>query len=139
MAQKDQQDTLNEGIPSGNRGVSYPHGSSGTKTIQSNGNFSDRSSLQPTSTHMDEGISSLVIGGKPQSLTSSSKNMSLDAKSGHSNNANSRGSHSQADYKPEKWMLPDEGVDTLTQLNLAIVSHLILVLYSSTSTSIVTT
>jgi elongation factor 1 alpha-like protein len=88
---------------------------------------------------MDEGISSLVIGGKPQSLTSSSKNMSLDAKSGHSNNANYRGSHSQADYKPEKWMLPDEGVDTLTQLNLAIVSHLILVLYSCTSTSIVTT
>ncbi|KAK9946779.1 hypothetical protein M0R45_012225 [Rubus argutus] len=63
VAQKDQQDTLNEGIPSGDRGVSYPHGSSGTKTIQSN------------------------------------------------------------DYKPEKWMLPDEGVDTLTQLNLAIVGH----------------
>lgn len=88
---------------------------------------------------MDEGISSSAIGGKPQSLSSSSKNMSLDAKSGQSNNANSRGSHLQADYKPEKWMLPDEAVDTLTQLNLAIVSHVILVLYSSTSTSIVTT
>ncbi|PQM38352.1 HBS1-like protein isoform X2 [Prunus yedoensis var. nudiflora] len=27
------------------------------------------------------------------------------------------------DYKPEKWMLPDQAVDTLTQLNLAIVGH----------------
>lgn len=87
---------------------------------------------------MEEGISSLAIGGKPESLTTSSKNMSSDARSGPSKITNSRGSHSRADYKPEKWMLPDEAVDTLTQLNLAIVSLLILVLYPSTSTSVVT-
>lgn len=87
---------------------------------------------------MEEGISSLVIGGKPESLTTSSKNMTSDARSGHSKIVSSRGSHSRADYKPEKWMLPDKAVDTLTQLNLAIVSLLILVLYPSASTSVAT-
>ncbi|KAM5565356.1 elongation factor 1-alpha [Rosa sericea] len=122
-AQKDQQARLDKGISSGNRAFSHPHGSSRTTTVQSNGSLPDSSSLQPTSSHMEEGISSLVIGGKPESLTTSSKNMSSDARSGHSKIVSSRGSHSRADYKPEKWMLPDEAVDTLTQLNLAIVGH----------------
>ncbi|XP_050363462.1 uncharacterized protein LOC126782288 isoform X2 [Argentina anserina] len=111
-AQKNQQPRLDKGIPSGNRA-----------TRQFNGNLSESSSLQPTSSHMEEGISSLVIGAKPESLTSSSSNVSSDARSGHSKITNSRGSHSKADYKPEKWMLPDEAVDTLTQLNLAVVGH----------------
>ncbi|XP_004292888.1 PREDICTED: elongation factor 1-alpha-like isoform X2 [Fragaria vesca subsp. vesca] len=111
-ARKDQQPRLDKAIQSGN-----------WATIQSNGNLASSSSFQPTSSHMEEGISSLAIGGKPESLTTSSKNMSSDARSGPSKITNSRGSHSRADYKPEKWMLPDEAVDTLTQLNLAIVGH----------------
>lgn len=31
---------------------------------------------------------------------------------------------SDVHYKPEKWMIPDQENDVLTQLNLAIVSHL---------------
>ncbi|KAL1328818.1 hypothetical protein AAHE18_13G399400 [Arachis hypogaea] len=38
-------------------------------------------------------------------------------------NTNSKGSHPQVSYKPEKWMLPQQAEDTLTQLNLAIVGH----------------
>ena len=126
-AQKNQQPRLDKGIPSGNRA-----------TRQSNGSLSDSSSFQSTSSYMEEGISSLVIGGKPESLTSSSSNVSSDARSGPSKITNSRGSHSGADFKPEKWMLPDEAVDTLSQLNLAIVSLLFLIVYPSTSTSVVT-
>ncbi len=72
---------------------------------------------------IDESSSSLISRGKPQSLTSSLNKMALDVGSGFSNNVNARGTHSLAEYKPEKWMLPDQAEDTLTQLNLAIVSQ----------------
>jgi hypothetical protein len=47
----------------------------------------------------------------------------LDVGFGFSNNVNARVTHSKAQYKPEKWMLLDQAKDTLTQLNLAIVSQ----------------
>jgi elongation factor 1 alpha-like protein len=47
----------------------------------------------------------------------------LDVGSGFSNNVNARVNHSKAQYKPEKWMLPDQAEDILTQLNLVIVSQ----------------
>jgi elongation factor 1 alpha-like protein len=47
----------------------------------------------------------------------------LDVGYGFSNNVNARMTHSKAQYKPKKWMLLDQAEDTLTQLNLAIVSQ----------------
>lgn len=67
--------------------------------------------------------SSLISGGKPQSLNSSLNKMALGEGSGLSNNVNARGTRSQSEYKPEKWMLNDQAEDTLIQLNLAIVSQ----------------
>lgn len=67
--------------------------------------------------------SSLISGGKPQSLNSSLNKMALGEGSGFSNNVNARGTRSQLEYKPEKWMLNDQAEDTLIQLNLAIVSQ----------------
>lgn len=131
IGQTSKQDRFDEGNQLENRTVSYHDGSSDIITLQANGRLSDSSSAsQPRSRHdsVDESTNSSVIRGKQQSVTSGLKNLDLDARSGSSNNVNVRGSHSQADYKPEKWMLPDQAVDTLTQLNLAIVSHLIMVL-----------
>lgn len=126
IGQRSKQDRFDEGNQLENRTVSYHDGSSDIITLQANGRLSDSSSAsQPRSRHdtVDESTNSSVIRGKQQSVTSGLKNLDLDARSGSSNNVNVRGSHSQADYKPEKWMLPDQAVDTLTQLNLAIVGH----------------
>ncbi|GMN39819.1 hypothetical protein TIFTF001_009042 [Ficus carica] len=71
---------------------------------------------------MDENISS-VNRGKPQSLTNSLNSVALDARSGNPNNVNARKANSHKQYKPEKWMLPDQAEDSLIQLNLAIVGH----------------
>jgi hypothetical protein len=53
----------------------------------------------------------------------------LDVGSGFSNNVNARVNHLKAQYKLEKWMFPDQAEDTLTQLNLAIVSQPLIKLY----------
>ncbi|KAK7318874.1 hypothetical protein RJT34_03581 [Clitoria ternatea] len=58
--------------------------------------------------------------GKSESI-SSSFNMALNVRSGNSDNTNA--TCSQVSYKPEKWMLPQQAEDKLTQLNLAIVGH----------------
>ncbi|XP_022729609.1 HBS1-like protein isoform X2 [Durio zibethinus] len=60
-------------------------------------------------------------GGEAHTLNL--KNMSLAAKSGHSNDISLGRANSRAQYKPEKWMLPEKAEDSLTQLNLAIVGH----------------
>ncbi|TQD83791.1 hypothetical protein C1H46_030672 [Malus baccata] len=124
MAQKREQGRLDKEIQLENRTVSYHHGSSGAITIQENGKFSESSSASQPTSRRDSGVESTSeIRGKSQSVTSGLKNMTLDARSGYSNSVSVRESRSQADYKPEKWMLPDQAVDTLTQLNLAIVGH----------------
>ncbi|XP_062078801.1 uncharacterized protein LOC133783260 isoform X3 [Humulus lupulus] len=83
------------------------------------------SSSKPKSrqSNMDENINSSENRGKSESLASNVNNMTLDGRTGKSNNVNSRKAHSQMQYKPEKWMLPDQAKDTLIQLNLAIVGH----------------
>lgn len=62
-------------------------------------------------------------GGKPQTLSNSLNSLNLNAKPGSSKTVRNRGAASQDKYKPEKWMLPDQAEDGLTQLNLAIVGH----------------
>ncbi|CAN6583521.1 unnamed protein product [Malus baccata var. baccata] len=126
MAQTKKQDRLDEENGLENQTVSYHHGSSGSITVQENGKFSESSSASQPTSRRDSGVQSTTsseIMGKPQSVTSGLKNMTLDARSGYSNNGSVRESRSHADYTPEKWMLPDQAVDTLTQLNLAIVGH----------------
>lgn len=82
------------------------------------------SAAEPKGKHdsMDENISS-VNRGKPQSLTNSLNSVALDARLGDPNNVNTRKANSHKQYKPEKWMLPDQAEDSLIQLNLAIVGH----------------
>lgn len=58
-----------------------------------------------------------------------SSSSSKDVKPGKSGNTISKGQHTQKPYKPEKWMLPHQAEDTLTQLNLAIVSERFLLIY----------
>ncbi|THG23334.1 hypothetical protein TEA_010782 [Camellia sinensis var. sinensis] len=68
------------------------------------------------------------IGEDTHSLSNEVQSQSLSSslntvKSGSSKNVSARRAVSHAQYKPEKWMLPDHAEDRLTQLNLAIVGH----------------
>ncbi|KAI7997304.1 HBS1-like protein [Camellia lanceoleosa] len=65
------------------------------------------------------------IGEDTHSLSNEVQSRSLSSslntvKSGSSKNVSARRAVSHAQYKPEKWMLPDHAEDRLTQLNLAI-------------------
>lgn len=55
-------------------------------------------------------------------LSSELNSMTMAGKSGSSKSHNKEKIAHRVDYKPEKWMLPDQTDDRLTQLNLAIVS-----------------
>ncbi|GFS41987.1 translation elongation factor EF1A/initiation factor IF2gamma family protein [Actinidia rufa] len=72
---------------------------------------------------VEEDTCSPLNGGQPQNLSSGLNNLSSNLKSGSSKNVNAGRALSSAQYKPEKWMLPDPAEDRLTQLNLAIVGH----------------
>lgn len=48
--------------------------------------------------------------------------MSLNVNSEKLKDVNGERATSQSQYKPEKWMLPNQSEDSLSQLNLAIVS-----------------
>ncbi|KAK1551184.1 hypothetical protein Q3G72_031599 [Acer saccharum] len=67
--------------------------------------------------------SSSINGAEPRGIASDVNNMSLTDKSGNSTIVSTRKTNSPAQYKPEKWMLPEKVGDGLTQLNLAIVGH----------------
>ncbi|XP_059623611.1 uncharacterized protein LOC132266673 isoform X2 [Cornus florida] len=84
---------------------------------------SSSSSMSQSRNASVEETSSSVNGHGPQSLSSSLDNMSLNFKSEYSKNVNAGRAISYSQYKPEKWMLPDQAEDILTQLNLAIVGH----------------
>ncbi|XP_024025521.1 HBS1-like protein isoform X2 [Morus notabilis] len=93
--------------------------------IESDGERIESSSMaEPKGKHdsVDENISS-VNRGKPESLANNLNNMALGVRSGNPNNINARKANSHKQYKPEKWMLPDQAEDALIQLNLAIVGH----------------
>lgn len=87
--------------------------SSSTSTSKSAGKFDS----------MDESSNPSVEREKPQSLAGSLNNMVLNVKSAYANYISGLGKTSNVPYKVDKWMLPDKAVDTLTQLNLAIVGH----------------
>ncbi|XWS17932.1 hypothetical protein CRYUN_Cryun33cG0110200 [Craigia yunnanensis] len=116
-------------ITTGNSSASMPKGrldnedeSRAAVNVKSSGKSS--SSLMPKERNdMVDYSRSSGNGGEAHSLTSNLKNMSLAAKSGHSNDTNPVRANSHAQYKPEKWMLPEKAEDSLTQLNLAIVGH----------------
>ena len=65
----------------------------------------------------------LKIEGKPQIISGDMMKMSMSSKSGSAKNANRARALASAPFKPEKWMLPDQIEDKLSQLNLAIVSY----------------
>ncbi|XP_057959937.1 uncharacterized protein LOC131152222 isoform X3 [Malania oleifera] len=72
---------------------------------------------------VNESNCSSVTGGTPESFTSSFGSISLNTKSDRSKNATARRAKTHVQYKPEKWMLPVQSEEGLTQLNLAIVGH----------------
>ncbi|KNA08509.1 hypothetical protein SOVF_161950 isoform B [Spinacia oleracea] len=67
------------------------------------------------------GSSSLANGAESESLSSGLDHISLDSKPGSSKLVIPK--KTLAQYKPEKWILPDKEDGTMTQLNLAIVGH----------------
>ncbi|XP_061356396.1 uncharacterized protein LOC133300825 isoform X2 [Gastrolobium bilobum] len=95
----------------------------GTVDIQSGEEKSGSLSALPKVKKSDEISFASIKVGKPESLPSDFDNMVLDVRSGNSDSTNAKGTCPQVSYKPEKWMLPQQAEDTLTQLNLAIVGH----------------
>lgn len=83
----------------------------------------DSSTTRNTKSKHDStvGNSSLTNGAKPENVTSDLENMSLSSKPRSSRTFVPKKNYAQ--YKPEKWMLPDEEGAVMTQLNLAIVGH----------------
>ncbi|XP_027918824.1 elongation factor 1-alpha isoform X3 [Vigna unguiculata] len=94
----------------------------GTIDIQSSKEKSGSSSALSKVKESDKNSFPSAKDGKPESI-SSNFNMTADVRSGNSDNTNAKKPHSRVSYKPEKWMLPQQAEDTLTQLNLAIVGH----------------
>ena len=92
----------------------------GTIDIQSSKEKSGSLSALSKVKESDENRFSSTKDGKPESI-SSNFSMTVDVRSGNSDNTNAKKPRSHVSYKPEKWMLPQQAEDTLTQLNLAIV------------------
>jgi elongation factor 1 alpha-like protein len=93
----------------------------GTNGTRSNKEKSGSLSALPKVEESDKLSLSSNKAGKSESASSSSTHMVLDERSGNSDNTNAKGPHKQVPYQPEKWMLPQQSEDALTQLNLAIV------------------
>ncbi|KAK7369182.1 hypothetical protein VNO80_11217 [Phaseolus coccineus] len=94
----------------------------GTIDIQSSKEKSGSLSALSKVKESDKNSFSSIKDGKPGSI-SSNFNMTVDVRSGNSGRTNAKEPCSHVSYKPEKWMLPQQAEDTLTQLNLAIVGH----------------
>ncbi|KAK8976298.1 hypothetical protein V6N11_007785 [Hibiscus sabdariffa] len=84
---------------------------------------SSQSSMPKERNVMVANSSSSRNGGEAHDLASNLKNISFPAESGPSNDTNPGRENSRAQFKPEKWMLPEKAEHSLTQLNLAIVGH----------------
>lgn len=95
----------------------------GTNGIQSSKEKSGSLSALPKIEESDKLSLSSNKDGKSESASSSFNHTVPDARSQSSDNTNAKGPHQQVSYQPEKWMLPQQSEDTLTQLNLAIVGH----------------
>ena len=129
LMRKSKQDSFAESKPSKNVAAhletsgktSNVNNKNGTVDIQSSKGKSGSSSAMPKVKDSDETSFSTIKDRKPESLSSSFNNMVVDVRSGNSNNTNTKGPRPQVSYEPEKWMLPQQAEDTLTQLNLAIV------------------
>ncbi|XP_011652519.1 HBS1-like protein isoform X5 [Cucumis sativus] len=97
-----------------------------TKNLQSRDNRSSGTSSSKSAgkfDSMDESSNPSVDWERSQSLAGGLNNMVLNVKSAYANYISGIGKTSNPQYKHDKWMLPDKAVDTLTQLNLAIVGH----------------
>ncbi|WCJ30526.1 Elongation factor 1-alpha [Euphorbia peplus] len=97
----------------------------GVAVVKSDFGSSDSSSSSmPKEKHksIDDASSSSIEGGFHK-LTSELNTISMSDKSRNSSNLNDRKAKPRAQYQPEKWMLPVEADESVTQLNLAIVGH----------------
>ncbi|KAK1419992.1 hypothetical protein QVD17_29482 [Tagetes erecta] len=80
-------------------------------------------SLNSKSTFDHENNRASTVETQAVRLSSELNSMTMAGKSGSSKSHNKEKIAHPVDYKPEKWMLPDQTDDLLTQLNLAIVGH----------------
>ncbi|XAR71174.1 Protein-synthesizing GTPase [Bertholletia excelsa] len=94
--------------------------------MSSNAKYSDKS-LEFMSDYGDGSVREEAClvpnGSQPQSVSSSLNKMSLNVMPESSKNVKTVRTMSHANYKAEKWMLPDSAGDGLIELNLAIVGH----------------
>ncbi|KAK8505451.1 hypothetical protein V6N11_057776 [Hibiscus sabdariffa] len=102
--------------------LDHVHESSVVVNMESSGK-SSLSSMPKERSVMVANSSSSRNGSEAHDLASNMKNISIPAESGHSNDTNPGGAISYAQYKPERWILPEKEEHSLTQLNLAIVGH----------------
>ncbi|KAH9619080.1 hypothetical protein KSS87_013643 [Heliosperma pusillum] len=79
------------------------------------------STMKPKSNINIGESSSFAKEDNPESVSSGLEDMSLNSKPGSSKPILPR--KSLAQFKPEKWMLPEKESSLMTQLNLAIVGH----------------
>ncbi|XP_074286834.1 uncharacterized protein LOC141612035 isoform X2 [Silene latifolia] len=91
-----------DGLPSSERSDTFS-----TRKPKSNNNMAESSSFAREE--------------NPESVSSGLEDMSLNSKPGSSKPILPK--KSLAQYKPEKWMLPEKESSLMTQLNLAIVGH----------------
>ncbi|XP_002268387.1 uncharacterized protein LOC100262342 isoform X3 [Vitis vinifera] len=100
---------------------------SGAANTESSAKGSDSSSMlmpKGRNNSKDESNISSIDKNKRQSISGNLlSSMTLNVKSEHSKSSSAGKSVSDVHYKPEKWMIPDQENDVLTQLNLAIVGH----------------
>ncbi|XP_076893046.1 uncharacterized protein LOC143544963 isoform X1 [Bidens hawaiensis] len=73
--------------------------------------------------NVEESSHASKLEAQAVSLSSELNSMTVTGKSGNSKVNNKEKIATRAEYKPEKWMLPEQTDDRLTQLNLAIVGH----------------
>jgi len=121
--------SISKGRPGVDEGNQKKNGIVGT---QSSDETSD--SISSTPKGKDKSVdysSSSTNRGESLGLTGNLNEVSLSDKSGKSYKASAKRHKSSAQYQPDKWMLPSKSENSLTQLNLAIVSGTwILVIYS---------
>ncbi|XP_034681216.1 HBS1-like protein isoform X3 [Vitis riparia] len=100
---------------------------SGAANTESSAKGSDSSSMlmpKGRNNNKDESNISSIDKNKRQSISGNLlSSMTLNVKSEYSKSSSAGKSVSDVHYKPEKWMIPDQENDVLTQLNLAIVGH----------------
>ncbi|WOG82998.1 hypothetical protein DCAR_0102171 [Daucus carota subsp. sativus] len=132
-------DLVSTGMRSSRLGSKVADSKLSTSQVPSRARDSSKNSCEPLVTTKQSGAPSIVSktnskraendaltsleGREKKSLSDNLNHMSLNVNSEKLKDVNGERATSQSQYKPEKWMLPNQSEDSLSQLNLAIVGH----------------